>query len=169
MIKSWILKNIFEKFRSDLDALRGFDALIAEARRQGSIEAFPLAKKDILETMRDDLDKQAEELAEKKLAALLSPVDPAKVVTLDKSHGVVYIGGERAEEARLANLRSEAEILLQSELWQLIYETPKELAQKAMFVAGESIDDMKKGRAMLYTLSAQKNIIDIFRGYVPKR
>ncbi len=53
-------------------------------------------------------------------------------------------------------------------LWKIIQETPKELAQRAMFVAGESVDDMKKGRSMLYTLDSQKRIVEMFSGYQQK-
>lgn len=143
--------------------------LFKQVYRQGGIDSFPLAQKDILETMRDDLDKQAEELAKKKLNDLLALVDSHKIVTLDKTHGIVYIGGVKAEAGRLANLRSEAEFFLESDLWQLIYETPKELASRAMFVNGETLADLQKGKSMLYTLSTQKNIIDTLKSYVDKK
>jgi hypothetical protein len=137
--------------------------------RQGGIDSFPLAQKDILETMRDDLDKKADEIAKQKLNDLLALVDAHKIVTLDKTHGIVYIGGVKAEAGRLANLRSEAEFFLESDLWQLIYETPKELASRAMFVNGETLSDLQKGKSMLYTLSTQKNIIDTLKSYVDKK
>lgn len=136
--------------------------------RQGGIDSFALAQKDILETMRDDLDAQAEELSKTKLASLLSVVDPKKIVTLDKQRGIVFIGGERVDEGRLANLKSEAEFLSESELWQLIYQTTKELAQKAMFVSGEGLDDLKKGRSILFTLESQRNVVELFKGYQKK-
>ncbi len=92
-----------------------------------------------------------------------------KVVTIDKAKGMVYVGGERIDENRLANLKSEAEFFLASDLWHLIQETPKELAHKAMFIEGDNIDQMKKGRSMLYTLSSQKNMLDLFKSYVAKK
>ena len=155
MIKNWIL---------NLKFVRG--ALEAH-RKQGGIEAFPLAQKDILETMRDDLDKQAEELAKKKLNDLLSVVDQNGIVSITKQ-GVIYIGMERPDEGRLANLKAEAEFLMQSDIWKLLQETPKKLAEQSMFVAGETIDDMKKGRSILYTLSSQQKIVDILKSYQPK-
>lgn len=142
--------------------------LFKEVYRQGGIDSFALAQKDILETMRDDLDKQAEELAKKKLNDLLSVVDVNKIVTLDKTHGIVYIGGVKAEAGRLANLKAEAEFILESDLWHLIHETPKELASRAMFVNGETLADLQKGKSMLYTLSTQKNIVDTLKSFTPK-
>lgn len=151
MIKSWILNLSFIK-----EALK-------ESERQGGIKAFPLAQKDVLETMRDDLDAQAEELAKKKVNDLFSNADILSIVTLDKRNGVVFIGGERTDDVRLSNLRSEAEFFVQSELWKLLQETPKRLAEKAMFVDDGKIENqLLKGRAILYTLDAQKNIVDVF-------
>lgn len=140
-----------------------------DAYKKGGIDSFPLAQKDILETMRDDLDKKAEELAKEKLMQLLSIVDENKIVTFNEKVGAVFIGGERATEGQLLNLKQEAEALMKFDLWALIYETPKKLAHLAMFVSGESVDDMKKGRSMLYTLSTQKRIIETFKAYNPPK
>ena len=112
--------------------------------------------------------QQIEDKARELLNELLSNVDLNKIVALDKARGIVYIGGQKVTPERLMNLKSEAQFLMQSELWHLIYETPKELAQRAMFVNSESLDDMKKGKSILYTLSTQKNIVDTFLSYVPK-
>ncbi len=141
---------------------------VREAMREAEIKAFPKAHKDILDTMQDDLDKQAEELSKKKLNDLLSPVDLRMIVTMDKQRGIIFIGGEKVEDGRLANLKSEAEFLIKTDLWQLLYETPKELASRAMFVTGETIADMQKGKSILYTLSTQNNIVQTFKGYIGK-
>ncbi len=140
--------------------------LLKQIYRQGGIDSFPLAQKDVLETMRDDLDKQAEELAEVKLAELLTVVDPKMIVTFSAREKAVFIGGEKVtDHGQLQALKAEAELLLSSTLWRVIYETPKELAQRAMFVAGESVSDMTKGRAMLYALETQKKILETFKSY----
>lgn len=141
---------------------------LTEAKRQGGMEAFPLAHKDIIETMADDLDKKAEELAKKKLADLLSVVDPNMIVTVDNTNKRVFIGGVEADPSRLANLKSEADIITELDLWKLLTETPKDIAQRAMFISSESLADLQKGKSMLYTLSLQKNTIDIFKSYIPK-
>ncbi len=90
-------------------------------------------------------------------------------MTIDKQKGIIYVGGERIDVARLANLKAEADFFLASDLWTLLYETPKELAQRAMFVNGESLVDMQKGKSMLYTLSTQKNILETFKSFIPKK
>ncbi len=148
-MKDWILQTFFSKE-------------LAEAERQGGIKAFPLASKDVLETMRDDLDDQADLLAVQKLQNMLTGVDLTRVVTMTRT-GLIYIGGEKADEIRLQNLRAEAEALVQMEIWKLIHETPRELAQKQMFVSSETLDDVKKGKAVLFLLSQQDNIVEILR------
>lgn len=105
-------------------------------------------------------DEIAEEKASKMLNDLLSNVDMTSIVSLDKMRGIVFIGGKQADKGRLSNLKAEAEFLMQSDLWKLLSETPRELAQRAMFVDSESLDDMKKGKSILFMLATQKKIID---------
>lgn len=140
------------------------------AYRQGGIDSFALAQKDILETMRDDLEKQSEELAEQKLADLLSNFDPKHIISFDSKRGLVFIGGEQADEGRLMNLKQEATALEGFELWKILYESPKALAEKAMFVDDGKLEtQLLKGRAMLFLLSTQKKILDIINSYSPKK
>lgn len=138
--------------------------LFAWAYRQGGIDSFAAAQKDVLETMRDDLDKQANELADKKLAELLSLIDTSMIVSADSRTKQLLIGGEKVDDSRLVNLKSEAEFLVASDLWKLLYETPKALAEQAMFVNdGDLPTQLLKGRAILFTLATQKKIVDIFK------
>lgn len=134
-----------------------------EAYRRGGIDSFPLAQKDVLETMRDDLDKRSDLLAEEKLAKLLSPIDPNKVLTFNEKTKQIYIGGILAEDIQLKNLKSEADALMSFALWELLCNSIKSLAEKALFIEGDNLDTMKKGRTMLFTLSTQKKILDTLR------
>ncbi len=104
----------------------------------------------------------------KDLAKLLSVVDPKLVVRLDEKSGAVYIGGERADAARLSSLKAEAEFFAQSDLWKIINQTVRELAQQAMFVNGKTLEDMQKGRSMLYLLDTQTKIVTTFQNLIPK-
>lgn len=99
---------------------------------------------------------------EVELMKLLSPVDTRYIVSVDKQRGLVYIGGEQIDQNLLNNLRAEAQFFKESHLWKLMYESPKELAQKTLFVDAESLVDLQKGKTMLYTLDVQKKILDIF-------
>jgi len=116
--------------------------------------------------------QEIDELADKKLNELLAHVDVSKVVKLEKlsnGGGIVYVGGIKADEGKLANLKAEADFLEKSDIWAIIYESLKELAQRQMFVSSESLDDMKKGKSILYTLSVQKNILETFKSFQPKK
>jgi len=150
-MKNWILKKLFSKEREELYRKAFFDA-----------------SKDLEETNVYNTEERAKELADKMLMDMLSVVDYNKVISIDTRKGILFAGKDRIEVARLSNLKSEAEFLMESELWQLIKETPKELAHQALFKTSESLDDLKKGKAMLYTLSAQQNIIDIIRTFENK-
>ena len=100
-----------------------------------------------------------------ELNKLLSVVDEKLIVTANK--GVIYIGGERADAARLGNLKAEAQFFEESELWKIINQTIRELSQRAMFVNGDSLEFLQKGRSMLYLLDTQKRIVDTFKTFVP--
>ncbi len=142
---------------------------LKEIYRQGGIDSFHLAHKDIRETMRDDLDKQAEILAKKKLEDLLSVVDERKIITFNEREKSVYIGGLRATAEQLTNLKQEAEAITQFDLWNVLNESPKKLAQNAMFIDdGVLPNQLLKGRAILYTLDTQNRILTILKSYSPK-
>ncbi len=97
-----------------------------------------------------------------ELHKLLSVVDPSLVVSVSKA-GIIHIGGKPAEQARLANLKAEAEFLAQSDLWKVINQSVRELAQRAMFVEGTTLDFLQKGRSVLYTLDSQQKMVDTFK------
>lgn len=107
-------------------------------------------------------NKTKEKTIEEELMKLLSPIDPRHIVAEDKQRNLIYIGGELADAGTLHNLKAEAEFFKESQLWKLINETPKQLAQKSLFVDAESLVDLQKGKTMLYTLDVQKKILDIF-------
>lgn len=122
---------------------------------------FRQATEDVLATIKDDSEKKAKIIAEEQIMAMLSPVDTRKILTFDAQTKSLKIGGIKADPSRLANLKSEAEFLLQSDIWQILYETPKELAHKALFSEGENVDFFKKGRAMIFTLETQKKNLNL--------
>jgi len=139
---------------------------IARVREVERILAFRHASDDLKETNTYDTEERAKQLTEQRLIELLSVVDPKRIVTIDKNNrSAIYIGGKLADEGRLANLKSEAEFLIESDLWGILTETPKDLAHKALFVEGDNLDTMKKGRSMLFTLDTQKKVVEIFKSY----
>lgn len=123
-------------------------------------KAFADARADLDETNAHNTEERAKALADSMLMALLTPVDLRSVLTVNKVQKKLYIQGEIVDQATLANLKAEAEFIAQSSVWNLLYETPKKLAQDAMFRNSESLADMQKGKSILYALDSQKNILD---------
>ena len=123
-----------------------------------------LAQKDFQETMQEDIDKQAEELAQNKLSELLSIVKDEDVIALKGR--TIYLGGEAADSQRISNLKAEADFFMASELWKVLNETPKALAERAMFMDDGTLENqLLKGRAILFTLATQKKVIDTLQSY----
>lgn len=155
MLKTWILHTFFQKELNN-------------ARFEGSKDAFEKAREDLEETMVETDREKIEEAADRKLNELLSIIDHRHIVTKDSRTGVVSIGGEIADAGRLSVLKAEAELIKNTALWKIINESIKNDAQLSMFIKGESVDDMKKGRSMLYTLSLQNKVIELFESVVIK-
>lgn len=134
---------------------------ISVEKKSWSIEAFKAAHKDILDTQVTDIEARAQEIAEQKLAELLSIVDAAQIMSVDAKTGKVFIGGVLAGNEQLANLRSEAIGLREFAIWKLLHNTPKKLAENALFKDdGDSKITHTKGRAILYMLATQEKIVD---------
>lgn len=146
-MKDWILKTFFKDYQ---------------------IQAFKLAHADILETLADDLEARAQALSQEKLAGLLSIVDPSKILTVESRSRAILIGGELANDILLSNLRAEAQFFQASELWNLIVQTNRRLAEKAMFEADGDVNvQLLKGRAILYTLDTQIKTIELLSNLSP--
>lgn len=185
-IKQWILSREFvtDSFSAHFNSKRDelYLQAYAEARKDINAfnegfqskredvykKAFNDAQSDLKETQVFDVEARAKELCESRLNEMLSVVDMNHVITVDKQAGIIYFGKERASDLQLTNLKAEAEFLVQSNIWKVLYETPKELAHRTMFVSSESLDDMKKGKSMLYTLDSQQKVVNMLRTYTPK-
>lgn len=112
--------------------------------------------------------KDVKEEARKLVESLLTGIDEKSVLTVDENRGLIFIGGEQIDDARMLNLKSEAEFLLKSDVWKVIHETVKHIAQKAVFIDSESLADLQKGKSILYTLSTQSNILKKLVSYKRK-
>jgi len=112
------------------------------------------------------------ESKEIKIETLLGVIDPKLIVS--EKNGIIYIGGERADASRLANLKSEAEFLLQSDIWKILNASVQYETQRVMFsgMITKSKDklpeDLLKGGAILYMLSIQNSILGTFKSVVHK-
>jgi len=145
---------------------RYYLATLEAAAEKGSLDAFHKAHADITETFQGDIEKRAKELAKQHIENLLSIIDETKIITFNDKEKSVYIGGIRATAEQLANLKQEAEAITQFDLWKVINETPKKLAQNALFIDdGKSEIVHTKGRSMLYLLDTQNRILNTLKSY----
>lgn len=71
----------------------------------------------------------------------------------------VKLGGKKIKENELANLRSEASIIQQTQLWKIMLETLKNTAHQHLFTQMKTLDDAHWGKAILYALSIEETII----------
>lgn len=132
-------------------------------------KAFFDARKDLEETNVYNTEQKAKEMSENKLREMLSIVDFNHIISIDPRSGILFLGTRRATDLELTNLKAEAEALEQFTLWKVLHETPKQLAHETLFVKSESLVDLQKGKSMLYVLSNQQKVINMLKGYTPKK
>jgi len=111
--------------------------------------------------------QEVDELAQHKLQELLGSVNYKSIVTFDKQTRSIFIGGIKAEDSQLANLRAEAEFFLASELYKILSETKKDIAYKTMFEKSQNFEDMRAGKFILFDIAEDKKLINLFKSWQP--
>ncbi len=94
----------------------------------------------------------------KLLRHLLNPVMVEDVLTLDKV-GRVYFNNKLATKNELKALNAEAKFISKSRAWQILTATPESQAHKKMFQNSTNFEDMFFGKAMLFNIDLQRNIL----------
>ncbi len=136
---------------------------VEDGKQAERLENLSLIKRSEQHKLHD-----IDELADKKLNDLLGFPNQTYILTHDKATGNFYLGGKIMEEGQVLELKSEAEFLKKSELWKILSETVKEIAERTMFTNSQTFDDMKSGKMLLYHLSFQNKNIELFRKYEKK-
>lgn len=142
--------------------------LFEKHRRDLHTQVFRDAYKDLEETNTYNTEERAKELSEKSLLEMLLPANVQFVIRVDERTKRLVLNGEMLDDATLGNLHAEAMSLVSSNLWNILHNTPKKLAEEALFIKSESLADLQKGKTMLYTLATQQKILDILTSYQHK-
>lgn len=69
------------------------------------------------------------------------------------------LGGKKLKDNELSNLRNEASIIQQTQLWKIMMETLKNTAHQHLFTQMKTLDDAHWGKAILYALSIEETIL----------
>jgi hypothetical protein len=72
----------------------------------------------------------------------------------------LILGGKELSEREAEDLVQEARFVEKTRLHSILCENLKEAAQKTMFDNARTADDIMFGKAILYCVSMQKNIIE---------
>lgn len=111
------------------------------------------------------IPKDIQTEVDKRLIEMLGFVDYKSVITVNNKTGKVFIGKEEIDEARLVNLRNEADFLSKTEIWKLLSETIRYYAYEKMFIKSESLNDLMSGKMWLFHLDTQQKILEMFKNY----
>lgn len=91
-------------------------------------------------------------------------LDLTKIIsseTLPNGQFVMKIGGEKATETEIANLKNEAQMIEGTRMWKLMMETTTAAAEESIFKSSKNIEDIHYGKAMLFNLSVLKNMLSV--------
>lgn len=97
------------------------------------------------------------------LSRLLNAITVRDIVTNDPKTGEVLINGAKASPSELTTIQAEIKAMEGFTIWRLMSETTKHHAEERIFNKSVSMDDIRYGKAMLYSLSLQKSIMDALR------
>lgn len=86
-------------------------------------------------------------------------INPFDVMTLGQD-GSVFLATKKLTKEEKINLVIEAKRMKEGRLWQIFQETLKDQAHKVMFEKSTTFEDMRSGKAMLYNLGVQRQIVE---------
>lgn len=119
-------------------------------------------------TIKDIPEDVLEEAVNKRLVEMLGFFDFKSVITYKEDIGTLFINGERIDGGRLANLKSEAEFILKTDLWKILDDTIRFSAYERMFTKSKTIEDLLSGKMWLYHLDTQKKIMALLKRVIVK-
>lgn len=83
------------------------------------------------------------------------------VLTVSTKSGSIFLGKDKITDGEFKNLQEEASYLKNTRIWSVLTNTLRDQAKKTMFEKSKNWDDMVTGKAMLYNIGVQENIVDI--------
>lgn len=90
-----------------------------------------------------------------------------KAVTLEDviviKNGITYLDGKQLTKGDIVSLRSDAELLEESELYNLMKKHLRHQAHKKIYNDSVTTEDIVFGKAMLYNLSLMSNFLKKFK------
>jgi hypothetical protein len=97
------------------------------------------------------------------LKDLLKTMVVGDVVTINAKTNEVFISGRKVEQAEAEAIREEAKFIEKTRIWALMLGTLNDQTRERLYEKAVTIDDMMFGKAMLYTLNIQNQILSIFK------
>ena len=98
------------------------------------------------------------------LKSLLNAVTPESVATYTKE-GKLCVGGQEITSDEALNLVAEVQFIEKTRFWEICQNTLKDQAQKTIFERSKTIEDIVWGKALLYNLDLQNQVLKIIKSY----
>lgn len=98
------------------------------------------------------------------LKHLLNAVISESVATYTKE-GKLCVGGQEITPDEAQNLVAEIQFIEKTRFWEICQNTIKDQAHKSMFENAKTLDDLFWGKALLYNLDLQNQVLNIIKSY----
>ena len=99
-------------------------------------------------------------IGNKLVSYLYCVPDSSKILKYRKSSQILYLNGEQISDIETNSLIQEARFIEKTKLWEIMQNNLVEAARKTMFDKAKTTDDLFFGKAILYCLDIEKNIIE---------
>lgn len=90
---------------------------------------------------------------------LLPVIDERDAIAFNKQ-GEIFLGGEKATQHQVNNLKEEVKFLKETELWRVMNTYLNKVAEKRIITESKDFTDVIVGKVMLYTFDVQQKIIE---------
>lgn len=107
-------------------------------------------------------------LLNKVVQNLFKGVLVSDVISMSKD-GRLFLNGIQMADSEIRAIQEEAKFVQATRLWSIMTSTLAWQAQKRMFEKSKIYDDMFFGKASLYNLDVQDNIMNTFKNYLFKK
>ena len=95
-------------------------------------------------------------------------IKPENLIEFNKANRLC-INHEPIGDAEALNLKEEAYYIQNTKMWRIMTDYLAEQARQVMFEKSRNFEDMRTGKALLYSIDIQKKILENLSGRKPEK
>lgn len=124
-----------------------------------------ISKKTYKQGVEDGKGMVTNQMVEDALADLLTSFSPYNIFTSDKTGRSLFLETKKIPPERIGELKGDVMFLKKSQIWKILTDTIKYMAQETMFTKSKTYEDMITGKMMLYNISLMERILFLIESH----